>query len=772
MQLTINSFDGAGPRDYTPWLVPGTLKITRALNRGERMECTLAAEYGDLVVPAAGGRIVVTREDGHKLFTGYLTTAPQIGHLGVQQAAPVHQYRLAAADDATLLDRKRMVPRPAFLDRTAGAILRELLADFGGALGDLGVAEMETVPRFAASQQLTWSEHARRLATQVRGAFRAFDGEVSLQALDEITHEIAENEALVSPQSLAISAPDRLCNDVIMLGRYEPRAYVKDYFIGDGLTLAYTLSQTPFSRRSSTLLEEEFSGTALDPRLWTAQDPGGAFSVNGGRLQMNGGPVADGDAYVRAAELIELGGALNLQHGEVEFTAASDGVIGGLYTGTISRANCKAGFRVGNSGGATTIRALVNGSESGATITTVAGRRYALSTRIYAAEADRRQQVFHSSVSGAGSGIGGDAIPSDARFILEVHEIDPVNPGSLGAASTVLYDGVLTNLPTHCVYAIASAGDLRGNIRFVRLLRMVGVEVRSMAPSQAPRTRLAGSIAEGAECVITQSPQLIFFSPFVPAPNETIVARYRATGPAIARRTDSASIAAHANGNDDGVRTSILRIVEPAARNSRDCERAAAAFMEDSTQAAWQGSYECCSDFLPNGPASDPLPGDAVIVSAPSRAAGFTATLREVEMEVRDAAEDRSIYTLRFANDAADPLAWEFDQGVLRGPLEEVIAGEEFLAALPDAEITAITSTTITVDAGVIPPAGGGIEVRRTDFAWGAENDRNLIGRFTTQVFTLPRLARIQTYCIRQFDVGAPRRYSRHATALHVDYPF
>src|SRR5207237_3398895 len=129
------------------------------------------------------------------------------------------------------------------------------------------------------------------------------------------------------------------------------------------------------------------------------------------------------------------------------FNAASDGVIGGLYNGAILRGNCLAGFRIASSGGASTIRALVNGTETGATITTVSGRRYALSTRIYATQPDRRQQVFHSSASAAGSGLGGDSIAANARFVLEVHEIDPANPGSLGAASVILYDGVLTNAP-------------------------------------------------------------------------------------------------------------------------------------------------------------------------------------------------------------------------------------------------------------------------------------------------------------------------------------
>jgi hypothetical protein len=82
-----------------------------------------------------------------------------------------------------------------------------------------------------------------------------------------------------------------------------------------------------------------------------------------------------------------------------------------------------------------------------------------------------------------------------------------------------------------------------------------------------------------------------------------------------------------------------------------------------------------------------------------------------------------------------------------------------------------VTSTTVSIDAGVAPPAGGGIEVRASDAEWSAAGDRNLLGRFTTQAFTEPRLTRLVTYYLRQNDSSTPRRYSRYSTALHVDYP-
>ena len=62
-------------------------------------------------------------------------------------------------------------------------------------------------------------------------------------------------------------------------------------------------------------------------------------------------------------------------------------------------------------------------------------------------------------------------------------------------------------------------------------------------------------------------------------------------------------------------------------------------------------------------------------------------------------------------------------------------------------------------------------EVRWTDFGWGQDNDRNLAGRFSTQTFTLTRLAKTQNYCLRQFDHSTPPKYSRYTTALHLNYP-
>jgi hypothetical protein len=97
--------------------------------------------------------------------------------------------------------------------------------------------------------------------------------------------------------------------------------------------------------------------------------------------------------------------------------------------------------------------------------------------------------------------------------------------------------------------------------------------------------------------------------------------------------------------------------------------------------------------------------------------------------------------------------------------------GAYYQADLMQAQITAVTSTTVQVDAGLAPTSGYGIEVRERDFGWGQTNDRNLLGRFNTQTFGLPRLARTQSYFLRLYDGSSPPKYSRYSAALHVDYP-
>ncbi len=539
------------------------------------------------------------------------------------------------------------------------------------------------------------------------------------------------------------------------------------------------MSQKPFTRSSQvplynrTILDETYA--ELDPAHWTVTDPLGAITVSNGQLQVAGGTGIDGQTLLSFIEQVELGGATMVEHGDVVFNAASNGVIGGLYAGAVSIAGCLAGFRITPSGGNCNIQALVGGSVTGTALATQAGHHYVFTTMLYPTEAYRMQQVFHSSLHPSGSPRGGGAVACDVRVVLEVQDIDPANPATQIAPATVLYDDVISAAPGFCTYALINAGSIQCSLAFTYIWLPVDALVRGTLPGENTVTVLTGSLLDGAECQVTTAPALEFYPEYVPAANELIEVSYRGQGHAMARVANSASIAAHQRGGDDGVRGSVREIGLPVPRTSADCETAALDLLDDAGQ-GWSGEYQAWSPFLPGG-AADIFPGDGLAVNVPSRMATFTAIVREVIVEIADIAGENSRYTLRFV-DAGDPsLDFAFVTALMKQtqvltPIDVTEVGNCYLADLTDAEVTNVTSTTVTVDAGFTPVAGGGIEVRYSDEGWGVGYNGNLVGRFTNASFTLTRYARAQTYFLRSYDASTPLKYSRYSTALHVDYPF
>ena len=499
-----------------------------------------------------------------------------------------------------------------------------------------------------------------------------------------------------------------------------------------------------------------------------------------GWLPAIGKPAApqSGPATTTVTEQIELGGALELQHGDVSFTANSQGVIGGLYAGTVSVAGCMAGFQVTPAaGGLNSIQALIQGVPAGTPYATTAGHRYVLTTYVYSMEVYRAEQTYHSSLHPAGSGWGGAGVAADVRFVLELQDLDPTNPATLVAPATVLFDDVIENAPGFCTYGLVNAVNMQCSIAYTYVAHMALANVRAALQNASYVTQLVESLSDGGQCEIVSSTTLDFYPEYVPALNTQIVASYRGSGRAVAEVVNSASIASLQKGADNGTRGIVRTLKTPSARTQTDCENAALAILDDAGGTAWSGSYETWSDFLP-GAASDIFPGDAVTVNVPSRSAEFSATVRRVTIDVVDPAEDRGMYTIEFANDPAAPLGYQDAGSATTVPLEDMPLpqstsqiGNYYLQNLTEAQITQVTSTTASVDAGMAPPSGWGIEVRQHDYGWGVANDRNLLGRFTTQTFTLSRLARTQNYYLRLYDNSSPPRYSRYAAALHVDYP-
>jgi hypothetical protein len=779
MKLTIDNLQGAGPQDYTG-AVDGTVapKIERRLNKPAELRLSLVANSPTFEVPVVGARVTLGKTNGSDVFTGYLTESPQFEYLGWGEQGPLYRYHLVAESDEVLLDQKALPNRPPFVDRSAGDALRQLTEDLlPGWYDTSGVQDVDTLVSYPVNPQKKFSHHAAEIALAVRGSYRAMNGALMLAPVGASVYSLAEGDPNFSPAGLKLISANLLVNDVTVIGLHEPQDYVRNYFVGDGLSLRFYLSQKPFGQSRRALIDEKYIGTTLDPTVWRVTDPTAAVSVAAQTLQVAGGNGQDGQTTVSFIEQIELGGALQLQHGDVSISGAGEGVLGGLYAGAVSAAGCLAGFQITPSGGGSSIRALINGAPAGTALATQAGHRYVLTTYLYSMEVYRSQEIYHSSLHPAGAGYGGEDVPADVRFVLEVHDVDPANPATMVAPATVLYDGVTQGVPAFCTYALLNAVNLHCGFAYTYATHISLAEVRTALPDSGYITRLAGPLVEGAQCFITNDPTLGFYPQYAPALNELIVVSYRGYGRALAELISSGSISRLENGVDDGVRGAVKVVKAPSARTGTDCENAALALLDDAVAPAWSGTYQTWSDFLP-GAASDIFPGDALAVNVPSQGASFTAIVRQVGIEVVDPAGDRGMYTIEFANDLAAPLAMECEASTTTVRLQDMPprlttaqAGTAYVADLKEAQITQVTSTTTQVDAGMVLPSGFGVEVRIHDYGWGPANDRNLLGRFSTQIFSLPRLARTQNYFLRMYDSSSPPRYSRYSAALHLDYP-
>ena len=780
MKLLIDNLDGLGVQDYTEFVDSCKSPIlARKLNLPAELKLGLLTGAGSLAVPALGGRVTLTLANGNYLFTGYIVQAPAYQYLGWADCCLVYRYEVVALSDVMLMDQKAPLPHPPFVDRNAGDAFRQLTAEaLPGWFDVSGVQAGDPIPYYSVNPAKKWTESAGEIARSARCSYRDDNGALLFAPLGANTYALTEDGVMFSPSDLQLQSVSRMVNALTILGPLEPTAHVKDYFVGDGYTTKFYMSQKPFTRSSEvalynrTILDETYA--ELDPTHWIATDPLGVMSVSGGQLQVAGGTGADGQTLLDFIEKIELGGATVLEHGDVVFNAASDGVIGGLYAGAVSIAGCLAGFRITPAGANCSIQALVGGATAGSALATQAGHHYVFTTQLYPTEVYRMQQVFHSSAHPSGAARGGGAVAGDTRIVLEVQDIDPTNPATQVAPAAVLYDGMIANSPGCCTYALINAGNMHCSVAFTYIWLPVDALVRSTLPGATTLTVPSGSLLDGAECYVSSEPALQFYPEYIPAANQLIEVSYRGQGHAVARVINSASIAAHQRGGDDGVRGSVREIGMPVPRTSADCEIAAQALMDDAGQ-GWAGEYQAWSQTLPGG-AADIFPGDGLAVNVPSRMASFLALVREVDVEMVDIGGENSRYTLRFVDAGDASLDFAFVTALVKQtqvltPMDVTRVGIYYLADLTNAEVTDVTSTTVTMDVGFTPVAGGGIEVRYSDTGWGIGYNGNLVGRFTNSSFTLTRYARAQTYFLKSYDGSGPPKYSRYSTALHVDYP-
>ena len=93
------------------------------------------------------------------------------------------------------------------------------------------------------------------------------------------------------------------------------------------------------------------------------------------------------------------------------------------------------------------------------------------------------------------------------------------------------------------------------------------------------------------------------------------------------------------------------------------------------------------------------------------------------------------------------------------------------LTNLAGLTVTALNGSSVTVNTGIAPPAGGGFEIRLRDFAFMPGEDPTLVMRGAQPNLTCLRVSASDRFYIRMYDGSTPPNYSEFSTALFINLP-
>ena len=431
MKFLINN--GNGYVDYTRYVVDQSASVEDAINVPTLLNFTLAPTDNSFSVPKRSAYIRVVSEvyasgtyvpsasggsggygsggygsggyggnyafsgggygSGKVLATGFISNAPEVAFLGMsgrqkQTGFQQVQYNINVTSDEWILNCKALPYIPAYVGQTQGSILASLAQALMPGYFDVStnVAAGDIVPYFQYTPDQTWSDIAKTFGDASRYRYKVIDKKLYYQPFGDqllgVNYDETQPQRNFSPSDLTttvVTVPP--VNDAIVIGDTEPQANWENYFIGDGFSANFPLLHNVFDGSTALLLEDDWTETGFTTSTWFVNDPLNVFKVLGQGLQVVMGSLtgALNSEYVLGVNGVELGGGLNIQHGEFLFTdLCIGGIVGGLYTGAPSgtyigavpaggwpagvygspgpgqQANCVAGFLVfGQASGAT-----------------------------------------------------------------------------------------------------------------------------------------------------------------------------------------------------------------------------------------------------------------------------------------------------------------------------------------------------------------------------------------------------------------------------------
>lgn len=748
------------------------LTIERKLNAPSICQFSVSLPNdGSLAVPDRFGYVKVAGDDGTLYFTGYIAASPMPAYEGMGIEGPHYRYAMRALSDELLLDQSLMASSAGAANGTASALLAALTSRTGTSAVAIDVAANLVVGSFVQKSGTSWSASAAEIAAMARSAYRALNGSITVSTVPTALHVLDESSGTLNLSNLSFSASVKraLANDVTVCGEHEPTAYVTEFFKGDGSTTEFYLTQDPWipSASKSTIIDELFNESTVNTQVWGNTGSSGYLKIGAGGLVMNGGNGTDGQTLLEWLDAIEMGGTLLLEATGLKLALGSTGYLAGFYSGSETASGCVAGFQVSaaQGTGVVSVQPVLMGNAAGISYALDTTSLYTLRIRIHAAECYRLGQVYRSYGDSGAITAGGISNLCAANALMEIQKyVDGV-----GATPVTLYDGALSNLPSSCFLLAASSTNLVGSMRSIRLVNLGSGWVVSTPSGSSAVTRRMGTTAEASECHMERAGTLAFYTGYTPASGELIAVRYRTIGRAVGRAVNSASQAALAAAGSPSEAAWIGSVTSPTARTSADC-RNAALVMEQaaaSVSALWSGTYKGSQlDF-----SSDVWPGDALEMTAKSLSLDAQMVVRSVKLSYRATVPDLITYEVSFANDWADDMAIKTSTTVPADTLLPAAIAPTVLANLNGLTVTAVGSSTVTVNAGVTPPAGGGFEIRRRDNAFMAGEDTDLVMRSTVATMSFSRESYNDRFYIRMYDGSTPPNYSEFSAALFINLP-
>jgi hypothetical protein len=765
LKITIDNRDGNGPIDYSGALAgPTPLKIERKLNAPTVCQARLLPTGA--AIPRRNGRVMVSAESSALLFSGYVVSEPEGIFAGEGCEGTIYLLQVSALSDDIILDRQRASQTTTAVLQAAGDVLSALTLRAGGGADVTAQGTTAMIGSFASEAGQSWSSNTGLLASAGRTAYRVVNGEVSLTSIGSTVHALNETDGSLKPALLTASRARELVNDVTLCGAIEAQNYVTEIFQGDGITTSFTLTQLPLLRKSK-IIEDAFTETSINPLVWTVQDPGNRVTLTAAGLTVNGGSGIEGQTNVSSVDQVEMGGVLLLEAAGLQVQAAGEGYVAGFYSGIVQLENLFAGFHVKATNGALSITPVVEGAEAGAAVALVSGHTYTLRLRFHCKDVQRVLQSYYVSNGSASKSFGGGTIAAGGDLVLEVQD----TTGGTIQPPVTLYAGNVAAAPASCTLTALDSVNFVGSLGSISLQAAGNIWATS-TPSGAdptPQILRLGTMVEGADAKMESNGKLVFYATSVPKSGSQITVNYRIGGRAVARMASTSSIAEEAYGLIPGTAQWVGSMRAPVTRCSTDCENAALAILDmaSSRDAAWAGSYQ---DFNLEQQ-GDVWPGDALAIDAPSSGMAASVVVRNVTVAATNSYPEVLQYTIKYANDWAEPLSLITSNVIPKDVELPDLAATVPLAvdSLRELTVASLTTTAINVNAGVTPPPGGGFEVRRRDWIFGAGDTVDVVLRSPVPNFTIIRAFPIEQYYVRMYDGANPPNYSRFSSAVFVN---